>query len=183
MVEGWGGYGRWDGQRGVVRSRSGEAAVVWRRDKPLLLGVVCMMATYRKGSMRRYFAVVAVVALALVGCQSDQKVQWSQETRLVSLNTEPQGARVWQIVAPSGGRVDLGMTPIVDRQVMVMTKYRGSFTDMASAQNMMSSLNVVRLRIEKPGYQPYDLTMTPYPNLPAQRTVKLEPETVTSAER
>jgi len=96
---------------------------------------------------------------------------------MISLDTQPQGAHVWQIAAPSGSRVDLGMTPIVDQHVMVMTKYHGSFTDMASAQNTMSSLNLVRLRIEKPGFQPYDLTMSPMPNQAAHRNVVLEPAT------
>jgi hypothetical protein len=127
--------------------------------------------------MRSYFAAVAVVALILVGCQSHPKTRWSQESRVISLDTQPQGAHVWQIAAPSGSRVDLGMTPIIDQHVAVMTEYHGSFTDMGTAQNTMSSLNLVRLRIEKAGYQPYDLTMSPAPNQVAHRKVTLEPTT------
>jgi hypothetical protein len=136
-----------------------------------------MMPANRKGSMRSHFAAVAVAALILVGCQSNPNTRWSQESRVISLDTQPQGAHVWQIAAPSGSRVDLGMTPIIDQQVAVMTKYHGSFTDMASAQNTMSSLNLVRLRIEKAGYQPYDLTMSPLPNRVERRQVILEPAT------
>ena len=44
------------------------------------------------------------------------------------------GGGVWQIAVPSGSRVDLGMTPIVNQQVMVMTKYHGSFTDATSCK-------------------------------------------------
>lgn len=127
--------------------------------------------------MRNCFAAVAVAALTLVGCQSHQKMRWSQQLRVISLDTQPQGAHVWQIVAPSGARVDLGMTPIVDQQVAVMTNYEGSFSDPASAQSMMSSINLVRLHIEKPGYQPYELTMSPLPNQVARRNVILEPAT------
>src|SRR6476659_7720467 len=68
----------------------------------------------RKGSMRSYLAAVAVGALTLIGCHSNQNAQWSQESRASSLDTQPQGAHVWQIAAPSGSRVDLGMTPIVN---------------------------------------------------------------------
>ena len=127
--------------------------------------------------MRNQLAVVAVGALTLFGCQSnhDHDSQWSTESRRISLATQPPGAHVWQIAAPSGSRVDLGTTPIVNQQVAVMTKYHGSFSDMATAQNTMSSLNQVRLRIEKPGYEPYDLTMSPTPNEVAQRNVVLEP--------
>jgi hypothetical protein len=142
----------------------------------LLLAAVYMMPANRKGSMRTHFAAVAVV-LTLVGCQSNEKTQWSQESRMISLDTQPQGAHVWQIAMPSGSRVDLGMTPIINQHVMVMTKYHGSFDDMASAQNTMSSLNLVRLRIEKAGYQPYDVTMSPLPNQVEQRKVTLEPAT------
>ena len=133
--------------------------------------------------MRTSFGVVAVAAVlaTVAGCQSHQQhTHWSQESRVISVDTQPQGAHVWQIAAPSGSRVDLGMTPIVNQQVAVMTKYQGSFSDMALAQNTMSSLNQVRLRIEKPGYQPYDLTMSPSPNQVEHRNVVLEPATPTA---
>jgi hypothetical protein len=129
--------------------------------------------------MRRYLAAVAIGTLTLVGCQSSQKARWSLQSRVISLDTQPPGAHVWQIAVPSGSLVDLGMTPIVDRQVSVMTEYHGSFTDPAAAQDMMSSFNLVRLRIEKPGYQPYDLTMTPPANQVARRSVTLEPAPAT----
>jgi len=126
--------------------------------------------------MRSYLAAV-VLAIGCVGCQSHPQTRWSQESRVISLDTQPPGARVWQIVAPSGSRVDLGMTPIVNQHVAVMTKYHGSFNDIGSAQNTMSSLNMVRLHIEKAGYQPYELTMSPLPNEVAHRSVTLEPAT------
>src|SRR4051812_40114335 len=101
--------------------------------------------------MRSYFAAMSAVALgalACLGCQSShENARWSLESRAITVNTQPPGAHVWQIAAPSGSRIDLGMTPIVDQHVMVMSKYHGSFTDMSSAQNTMSSLNQVRLRI------------------------------------
>lgn len=127
--------------------------------------------------MRRYFAAVVIGAMGLVGCESSQDVSWSQESRTISVDTQPQGARVWQMTAPSGSRVDLGMTPIQNQQVLVLSKYHGTFTNMQSAQETMSSLNLVRLHIEKAGYQPYDLTLSPMPGELAHRSVVLEPTT------
>lgn len=133
-----------------------------------------------KGSVRNSFAVMAVASavLAMAGCQSNGQSRWSQETRLISLDTQPQGARVWQITAPLGGRVDLGTTPLHDQGVAVLTKYQGSLGDAASAQNTTSLLNQVRLHIEKPGYQPYDLTMSAAnPDQVEHRNVLLVPAT------
>jgi hypothetical protein len=119
----------------------------------------------------------SVVVAASAGCQSNAGPKFRIEGRTITVKTEPSGARVTQIAQPSGARVDLGTTPLIRVPVTVLTKYKGSFGDLGSAQAMMSSINVARLRIEKPGYEPYELLIFTDPKQTVERSVTLEPAT------
>src|SRR5688500_1859984 len=125
---------------------------------------------------------VAAVAAAGGGCQSSNKTRFEPQGRTISVPSEPPGARGWHLAQPTGQRVDLGMTPVVNAPVMVLTRYKGSFTDMAAAQTTMSELGSARVRLEKPGYQPYELLIFfSDPKQPAERTVTLEPAPAATA--
>ena len=127
---------------------------------------------------RIVLALCGALVAAAAGCQSSNAgPKFRLEGRTISVKTEPAGARVWQIAQPSGSRIDLGMTPLINAPVMVLTSYKGSFTDLGAAQAMMSSMNTARLRIEKPGYQPYELLIATDPKRTVERTATLEPAT------
>ena len=126
----------------------------------------------------RTFAALSAAIFLAAGCQaSTQDAKFKLQGRLITVKTAPEGARVWQIAQPSGSRVDLGMTPLVNQTVMVLTQYKGTFGSLDAAQSMMSEVNSARLRIEKPGYQPYDLLITTDPRQTVERLVTLEPAT------
>ena len=137
----------------------------------------------RRLGVRVVLCGAAAMAAAAGGCQSSHtnKSKFELHGRTISVQSDPPGARVWHIAQPTGQRVDLGMTPVVNAPVMVLTRYKGSFTDMAAAQTTMSELGAARVRLEKPGYKPHELLISfPDPKQAAERTVTLEPTTTTT---
>jgi protein-tyrosine phosphatase len=96
---------------------------------------------------------VTFFALA-AGCQSSDKAQFRLQQRRITLKTTPEGARVWHLAPPTGDPVNLGMTPLIDQPVMVLTKLKVTVQDPSSIGAVMSEINTARLRIEKDGYKP-----------------------------
>jgi hypothetical protein len=97
------------------------------------------------------------------------------EARTFTLHTQPEGARVFQLVAPTNEPVDLGMTPLIDQPVMVMTDVNSMPGQPASAAKLASQLNMVRVRIEKEGFTTYETNIATREKESATRTVVLEP--------
>lgn len=120
--------------------------------------------------------------LATIGCASEPRQSYNTESRLLTLHTQPEGARVTSF-APfgGGGAIQLGTTPLVNQPVMVLTRFKASFADSASGYEMMSRVNTVRLRIEKDGYQPWEGSIATSPTATVERTVTLEPTTQPTA--
>jgi hypothetical protein len=125
--------------------------------------------------------VIIALLLIAAGCASHDRQSYKLNSRLITLNAEPQGARVYHIAAPMGTRVDLGMTPLVNQSVMVMTAAKLSSTDPNRMASLAAQMNTARLRVEKDGYQPYDVNVTTDPSKVTERTIKLEPVKVESA--
>ena len=123
--------------------------------------------------MKRCIAAV-MCALALVGCASKNKQSYKVSGRVITLRTEPAGARVTQIAAPMGDPVKLGTTPLVNQPVMVMTSMKGTFSSPQAGQ-LMSQMNVAHVRIEKDGYQPYEGNLATDPKRVTEHVIKLEP--------
>ena len=123
--------------------------------------------------MKRSIAAVLCV-LALVGCSSKHKQSYKVSGRVITLRTEPAGARVTQVVAPMGDHVQLGMTPLVNQPVMVMTSMKGTFSTPA-AGTLMSRMNVAHVQIEKDGYQPYEGNLATDPKRVTEHVISLEP--------
>ena len=127
---------------------------------------------------RVLMAMLCVAAVSLsTGCGSSSKSKQSYQLngRLITLQTQPPGARVIQFAPPTGDRVDLGMTPLVNQPVMVMTGMKGYFTGAGNIGALMSQMNVARVRVEKDGYQPYEGSLATDPKRVVEHAITLEP--------
>jgi hypothetical protein len=118
-----------------------------------------------------------VMALICAGCTtSNQSLRYHLEARTFTLHTQPEGARVFQLVPASNQPVDLGMTPLIDQPVMVMTSINGSFGPPENVARLTSQLGMVRVRIEKEGFAPFETNIATLEKEPTMRTIALERE-------
>jgi hypothetical protein len=133
--------------------------------------------------------IVGVMFSIVVGCApTNEPLRYHLEARTFTLHTQPEGARVYQLVPPSGQQVDLGMTPLIDQPVMVVTEVNGSFGPPENAARLTSQLSMVRVRVEKDGFTTYETNIATREKESAERTIVLEPvrrvaTTTTSAVR
>ena len=127
--------------------------------------------------MNRVAIVMLSVAMAAaaVGCQSSDNAKFRLQQRRITLKTTPEGARVWHLAPPTGDPVNLGMTPLIDAPVMVLTKLQVTVQDPSAIGAVMSEINSARLRIEKDGYKPYEIMVGTTPNQTVERSITLEP--------
>ena len=130
---------------------------------------------------------VSVVAVVLVGVSSgcankQQKVNYDIEMRKISLDTQPTGAKVYQIGTMDGSRTFLGTTPIKEQTVAVTTGASFKRISPAQMQDIAAHVEMVQVIVEKPGYQTYQGNLATKPNAVADHTITLEP-TVTSTAR
>ena len=125
------------------------------------------------------FAIVMLCSAAMLtsaaGCQSSDHAKFRLQQRLITLKTTPEGARVWHLAPPTGDLVNLGMTPLIDQPVMVLTKLKVTVQDPSNIGAVMSEINTARLRIEKEGYKPYEIMVGTTPNKTVEREITLEP--------
>jgi len=125
---------------------------------------------------RVMISMLCVVLFAVAaGCQSSDKAQFRLQQRRITLKTTPEGARVWHLAPPTGDPVNLGMTPLIDQPVMVLTKLKVTVQDPSNIGAAMSEINTARLRIEKDGYKPYEIMVGTNPNQTVERSITLEP--------
>jgi hypothetical protein len=119
--------------------------------------------------------VAMVVASSSAGCASSDKAQFRLQQRMITLKTKPEGARVWHLAPPTGDPVNLGMTPLIDQPVMVLTKLHVTVQDPSNIGAVLSEINTARLRIEKAGYKPYEIMVGTTPGQTVERSITLEP--------
>jgi hypothetical protein len=82
---------------------------------------------------------------------------------------------VWHLAPPTGDPVNLGMTPLIDQPVMVLTKLKVTVTDPSQIGAVMSEINTARLRIEKAGYKTHEIMVGTTPGQTVERNITLEP--------
>ena len=119
--------------------------------------------------------VALLCAVGLVGCASKQKQSYKLAGRAITVRTEPAGATVTQFAAPTGDRVQLGMTPLVNQPVMVLTGVKGTFHGAGHIGSLVSQMNVARVRIEKEGFKPYEGNLSTDPKRVTEHVITLEP--------
>jgi len=98
--------------------------------------------------------MAAVLAVAAGGCGPSVRVNGRMAP--ITVETEPPGARVYQVHPFSGERVSLGTTPLVGAQVFVLTKMEAREVTPAEMAGLMADMNAVHLVIEKDGYETWD---------------------------
>ena len=122
-------------------------------------------------------SAVVMLCWTSIGCASkDRPLRYHLEARTFTLHTQPEGARVVQLVAPTNDPVDLGMTSLIDQPVMVMTDVNGSFGPPENAARLTTQLGMVRVRIEKEGFTTYETNIATREKESATRTIVLEPD-------
>ena len=114
-----------------------------------------------------------LVLVAVSGCKSD--FSYSVDTVQLSLETEPEGARVYQIAPFSNSRVFMGTTPIEGLTVTVLTKLEFQNLSMAAAGDLMTKLGKVEVVIEKAGYESFRGHLSTGKEKPVSHRVILDP--------
>lgn len=120
---------------------------------------------------------LALLAITLGGCSSGPKVNWNFEPRRVTIITEPEGAMVTQIHPYCQGSYSLGLTPIQDRSVTVVTKItKMRNMSLYDAQKMYEQVDNVVVQIDKEGFERYYGTLRTDPKETLVHTIKLIPK-------
>jgi hypothetical protein len=121
--------------------------------------------------------IVLMLAVLCAGCASaNKRLYYHLEARTLTLHTQPEGARVFQLVPPENQPIDLGMTPLIDQPVMVMTSAEGGLGPPENAARLTSQLGMVRVRIEKAGFATYEANIATREKESVMRTITLEPQ-------
>ena len=103
-------------------------------------------------------AIIILCTLTLIGCASSQRAQCEIEKRYITITTEPEGATVMQINPTGQPITNLGMTPIIEQPVIVVTDIveMKNLPESESLDMMRRSNGGVSVVIRKDGYQQYN---------------------------
>lgn len=88
----------------------------------------------------------------LAGCNSG--LNYETEIRKIDIKTSPTNATVYQINPVTKHETYLGLSPIRQQPVPVIKNFAGSIIE-KTQDYMTTQLEMVNVRIEKPGYLPY----------------------------
>ena len=124
---------------------------------------------------RKILAALAVMGL-LCGCSTRPKGRFGLSQRRVTIRTEPAGARVTQLRPLKQGPVDLGVTPLVNRSVLVLTNLTMKNMPFNETQKLLEHANNVVVLIEKDGYEAYRGTFMTKANEIMEHSIKLTPK-------
>jgi len=101
--------------------------------------------------------IVVFSCLWLVsGCKTSPKGSFSLQRRQITIITEPEGATVTQTHPLGQPSTDLGITPIEDQPVAVITRIN-AMKNMPyhETQDLIKRVGNVIVKIEKDGCEPY----------------------------
>ena len=124
--------------------------------------------------MPRFFSIIlwSLLVVALAGCQTELKHKFRR--REISIETEPSGARVFQVEFATRQKLFLGTTPLFNQTVLVLTDTEGYSHDPVTVNLAASEQNMVRVIIEKDGYKPYESRLYPKENEVVMHTSTLD---------
>jgi hypothetical protein len=97
------------------------------------------------------------------------------DQRHTTIETDPPGARVYQIAPVSDKFIDLGTTPIRDQPVMVLLGATNVDDPATRLPELYAQHGIVRVRIEKPGYVTYIGNLTTGEKETIPHKITLEP--------
>jgi len=121
--------------------------------------------------------VITIICLLLVvitGCQTG--LTYATQSRKITVKTDPYNARVYQINPVDKHETFLGMSPVRDQPVSVITGFGGKY-DKAVEDFMTTQIGMVNIRVEKDGYYDYVGNLATDKNEILQHRVELEQET------
>jgi hypothetical protein len=96
---------------------------------------------------------VCVIGLAFAaGCGS--QLRYGQEMRKITIDSEPEGALVYQVNPVGNERIFLGTTPLKEQTVLVPVRLE-SLGRATSEYAAKSQLQMVQVVIEKDGYKTF----------------------------
>jgi hypothetical protein len=99
-------------------------------------------------------AIWACVITVLFACGCTSTLRYHQETRKVTIDSEPQGALVYQInPVNENEKIFLGTTPLKEQTVLVPTRVEDLGTTSKYAADVQ--LGMAWVVIEKDGYKPF----------------------------
>jgi len=109
----------------------------------------------------------------ITGCESHLK--YGENLRKITINSDPEGALVYQINPVTGERIFLGTTPLKEQTVLVPVHLL-SLDRATSEYAARSRLEMVQVAIEKEGYKPYASNLATSKEETVKHTVTLERE-------
>jgi hypothetical protein len=96
---------------------------------------------------------MCVIGLVLAaGCESQLK--YGQDLRKITIESEPEGALIYQVSPVGDERIFLGTTPLKEQTVLVPVRLE-SLGKMTSDYAAKSQLEMVQVVIEKDGYKTF----------------------------
>ena len=127
--------------------------------------------------MKASLFIVVSIAFIFGGCSTNPKCDFNIATRRVTILTEPGGAAVTQINPFGQPSTSLGLSPINDRSVVVVSKVtKIKNMSYSASKRLMEQVNNVVVRIEKDGYKPYFGTLKTEPDETVVHNIKLQPK-------
>ncbi len=104
----------------------------------------------------RLLVAVTMCLWLLSGCKSSPKGSFALERRQITIITEPEGAAIAQTHPLGQASTDLGVTPIEDQPVAVVTRIDAMENlPYHETQDLIKRVGNVIVKIEKVGYEPY----------------------------
>ena len=118
-------------------------------------------------------ATLLIMLIGLFGCTSGPK--YSFEVRKVSIDTQPSGAKVYQLNLAYRNDTYLGTTPIREQPVRVLTDVKGQLSSTV-VDWMTSQIQMLNIRIEKKGYENYEGNLATDPAKTTVHSIPLSPK-------
>ena len=120
--------------------------------------------------------IILLLGALACGCASgpQREASYDTQSRLLTLHTRPEGAKVTQILSPTETKIDLGTTPIESQPMEVVTRFNDTFADPKAGVALMSERNSAKIRIELNGYESWEGLIALEPNVENERTITLK---------
>ena len=127
--------------------------------------------------MKKHKNLAALFVMGfLCGCSMAPKGHFDLSQRRVTIRTEPTAARVTQLRPLKQASLDLGVTPLVNRSVSVLTNIKMKNMPFNETQKLFEHRNNLVVLIEKDGYEPYRATLATRPNEIIEHSINLTPK-------
>jgi hypothetical protein len=126
--------------------------------------------------IKLFLLVTAASTFFISGCSSNPTFSFDITTRRVTILTEPEGAAITQINPVGQPSSSLGVTPIRDRSVMIVSKItKLKNLSYHTTKTLFEQVNNVVVRISKEGYVTQNATLKTDPKETVVHSITLQP--------